>query len=87
MTWTDVASPPILFLPSEPLDNAAVALDRARETLLRAEDLEWVSDTAEQYRAELAELDARLAGLARVISNCQLEWRRARIAAWNAGQL
>lgn len=87
MTWTDVTSPPALFLPSRPLEDAAGALDHAREILVRAEGLDWVSDAADHYRAELAELDLRLAGLSRVISNCHHEWARARSAAWAGGQL
>lgn len=87
MTWTDVTAPPILSLPSRPLENAAHALDHARVTLRRAQHAEWSSVLADSYQAELADLDAKLVWLAGLVGDCQHEWARARIAAWGAGQL
>lgn len=87
MTWTDVTSPPVLLLPTHPLERAAAAIDQARTELLKAQDLEWVSVAADQYRAELSELDIGLSRLAQAVMTCQDEWTYARTAAYNWGQL
>ncbi|MDN4480451.1 hypothetical protein [Demequina muriae] len=89
-SWEGTASggtvqPPALLLPIHPLDEAYAALGRALGSLAQAQDLDWVSVAAAQYRSELAEVEVRVRRLTVAVDWCREDWHRARTLAWMHG--
>lgn len=87
MTWTNVTAPPILSLPTQPLDDVAAALESARASLTQAQQLEWVSVAAHAYQVELEQIEQHLAQFAQRVADAQSAWVTARVAARAWGQL
>lgn len=87
MTELATESLPTLLLPQHPLDEAHEALGRALAALANAQDLDWVSAAAAQYRSELAEVEVRVRRLLVTVDWCCDDWLAARRSAWTLGQL
>ncbi len=87
MTELSLESPPLLVLPTHPLDEAHAALGRALASVSEAQDLEWVSAAAGVYRSEIAVIEVRVRKLMVAVDWCRDDWQAARSFAWGKGQL
>lgn len=87
MTWIDDSYVPTLSLPTSHLNAASQAIGRVQLALIQARRMEWESAAAEQYLAELSELNASVARLAHLTNIAHDTWFRARSVASAWGQL